>query len=478
MDFLDMSQLIGEATEYDKKLALEVRKPKSWCKSVSAFANGLGGMLVWGIANDDSLVGLADAKGDAEKISETIKTHLDPIPDFKLSFAQSDGKEFIILNVMPGAQTPYYYIGDGQMQAFVRVGNESVVASMSKHKELVLKGTNMSYDSLVSNWKYEDMAFTVLRAAYFKRTNRSFEESDYESFGIINEKGQLTNAGALLADYSPVRHSRLFCTRWNGKDKANGVMDALDDEEYSGSLVTLLQAGLDFVRRNSKKAWRKTHDNRLEYPEYPERAVEEGLVNALIHRNYLELGSEVHIDMYDDRLEIVSPGGLVDGASIKDMDVLNMASRRRNPVLADIFSRLKYMERRGSGFKKILSAYKGHDGYVKGMDPSFSTPWDSFILTLPKFNVDGIESVFIENRDNNNEQGGQKSGQKGGQKKEKTIDIILQLIKENPSITRKELAEKLGISHSAIQKHINRLKSNNIITRHGGDKGGYWEVLL
>ena len=139
------------------------------------------------------------------------------------------------------------------------------------------------------------------------------------------------------------------------------LMGLLDDEEYSGSLVTLLQSGLDFVRRNTRKAWRKTADNRLEYPEYPERAVEEGLVNALIHRNYLELGSEVHIDMFDNRLEIFSPGGLMDGGSIKNMDVMNMASRRRNPILADIFSRLKYMERRGSGFKKIVTAYKSHD---------------------------------------------------------------------------------------------------------------------
>lgn len=395
MEVLDIRQLIGEATEYDKKVALEVKKPKSWCKSVSAFANGMGGRLIWGIADDDSLVGLADAKGDAEKISEAIKAHIDPIPEFNLSFAKAEDKEFVVLTVTPGAQTPYYYIGDGQMQAFVRVGNESVVASMSKHKELVLKGSNMSYDSLISRWKFEDMAFTVLRATYFKRTNRSFEDSDYESFGIINEKGELTNAGALLADYSPVRHSRLFCTRWNGLDKANGVMDALDDEEYSGSLVTLLQSGLDFVRRNTRKAWRKTADNRLEYPEYPERAVEEGLVNALIHRNYLELGSEVHIDMFDDRLEIFSPGGLMDGGSIKDMDVMNMASRRRNPILADIFSRLKYMERRGSGFKKIVTAYKSHDGYTEGMDPTFSTPWDSFVLVLPKFDIDGVDGVYV-----------------------------------------------------------------------------------
>lgn len=74
MKQLDIRQLIGETTEYDKKQALEVKKPKSWCKSVSAFANGIGGKLVWGIADDDTLVGLADAKGDAEKISEAIKT--------------------------------------------------------------------------------------------------------------------------------------------------------------------------------------------------------------------------------------------------------------------------------------------------------------------------------------------------------------------------------------------------------------------
>lgn len=196
-------------------------------------------------------------------------------------FAKADDKEFVVLTVMSGRQTPYYYVGDGQMQAFVRVGNESVVASMSKHKELVLKGSNMSYDSLVSHWQFKDMAFTVLRSTYYKRTHRSFEDSDYESFGIIDENGGLTNAGRLLADDSPVRHSRLFCTRWNGLDKAHGMMDALDDEEYSGSLVTLLQAGVDFVRRNSKKAWRKTADSRLEYPEYPERAVEEGITNSL-----------------------------------------------------------------------------------------------------------------------------------------------------------------------------------------------------
>ena len=166
----------------------------------------------------------------------------------------------------------------------------------------------------------------------------------------------------------------------------------------------------------------------------------------------------------------------MDGGSIKDMDVMNLASRRRNPVLADVFNRLKYMERRGSGFKKIISAYKEHEGYKDGMDPAFSTPWDSFVLTLPKFNVDGIEGVYVSNGDdivNISELGGQKGGQK---EEEKTIDTILQLIKDNPSITRKILAQTVGISPSAIQKHINRLKADGTIVRHGGDRGGYWEI--
>ena len=123
---MGINQLIGEATDYDKKVALETKKPKSWCKSISAFANCYGGKLVFGVANDDELVGLADAEGDAEKISEIIKTHLNPIPGFKLSFEKDNDKTFVIVEVMKGQQTPYYYEGDGQLIAFMRIGNESV----------------------------------------------------------------------------------------------------------------------------------------------------------------------------------------------------------------------------------------------------------------------------------------------------------------------------------------------------------------
>ena len=184
---MDIKQLIGETTDYDKKVALEIKKPKSWCKSVSAFANCYGGKLVFGVANDDALVGLSDAEGDAEKISEIIKTHLNPIPEFKLSFEKDNDKTFVIVEVMKGQQTPYYYEGDGQLIAFMRIGNESVPATPSQLRELVLRGSGESYDSLKSRYDFSDMSFTKLKSVYKKRTGNTFEDTDYESFGLVDE---------------------------------------------------------------------------------------------------------------------------------------------------------------------------------------------------------------------------------------------------------------------------------------------------
>lgn len=124
----DIKKFIGEATIYDKKQMLEVKRPKSWLKSVSAFANGEGGMLIFGVSDDDHIVGLADAKGDAERISEEIKSKLDPVPAVNLQVKDADGKALVLLHVYSGQETPYYYIGDKQRIAVVRIGNESVTA--------------------------------------------------------------------------------------------------------------------------------------------------------------------------------------------------------------------------------------------------------------------------------------------------------------------------------------------------------------
>ena len=419
---------------------LEVKRPKSWLKSVSAFANGVGGVLIFGIADNDSVVGIDDVKKAMEVISEQIKVKMDPAPEVLLKAHLIDSKEIITLEVYRGEETPYYYVGEGNYTAYVRIGNESVIATATDLKRLVLRGKNKTYDSLVTDYSFDDYSFSKLKAAYYKKTKKSMEMKDFESFGIVDKSGMLTNAGALLADESPIYCSRLFCTRWNGIDKASGVIDALDDEEYTGSLILLLEEGMSFARRNSKKMWRKESDRRVEYPEYPERSIFEGLVNGLVHRDYLDMGSEVHIDIFDDRLEIYSPGGMYDGTLIQDRDIDNVPSKRRNPVVADIFSRLDYMERRGSGFKKIMQAYEVEPNYTEDKKPVFYSNATEFRVILKNLNF--TDEVLREENEVLDEVLNEVLDSRRTEMEIKVIKAIL----VSPRIKQKELAEQIGIS--------------------------------
>ena len=123
-----IEQLIAEATECDFKVALEIKKPKSQLKSVSSFSNGIGGTLFFGISDDRKPIGLSDVQKDAEAISRLIKERITPLPQFILKPLQEDGKNLLALEVSPGRSTPYYYKADGVMEAYIRVGNESVIA--------------------------------------------------------------------------------------------------------------------------------------------------------------------------------------------------------------------------------------------------------------------------------------------------------------------------------------------------------------
>ena len=477
---IDIHTLIGEATAYDKKQMLEIKRPKSWLKSVSAFANGEGGTLIFGISDDDQMVGLADAESDAEKISEEIKTKLDPVPVVNLEYKEIDGKKLILLHVYAGQETPYYYIGDKQRLAFVRIGNESVTADRIQLKALVLKGSGRTYDSLPSNYRFEDMAFTKLRSVHYKRLQRSFDDSEFVSWGIIDENGDLTNAGALLADESPIRQSRIFCTRWNGQDMTSGLGEAIDDVELEGCVIGQLQDAVSFVRNNSHKKWWKENDYREELPDYPERAVTEAIANAIIHRDYMQMGNEIHIDMYDDRMEIYSPGGMMDGRLIQQLNPLTVPSKRRNPLLADFFGRLGLMERRGSGMKKIIDSYKRFEGLPNFHVPEFQSNASEFHVILWNLNF-GSDGVMSEKEFLKEVSGTEKEFLKEDNKFRKEFlkaqRMIYKMISSNPGITIAEMATNIGVSDRQVRKYLKRMTDMKFIVREGGRKNGKWKII-
>lgn len=230
-----------------------------------------------------------------------------------------------------------------------------------------------------SEYNVGDLSFTLLKATIKDKTGRKFnEDRDYISLGLLDKNNKLTNGAVLLSDQGELNQSKVVCTRWNGLTKGSVKEDALDDKEYTGSLISLLKNTDTFIKNNSKNSWKIKGMDRIEYEDYPVTARREAIVNALIHRDYQILGSEIHVDMYDDRLEIVSPGGMIDGTQIQNLEIGKVPSMRRNTIISDIFSRLHYMDRRGSGLSRIMESY--NDFIEK---PKFSSDESSFTVIFP-----------------------------------------------------------------------------------------------
>ena len=376
---MELETLIAECTAYDYKVTLEEKKPKSWLKSVSAFANGSGGSLFFGVDNGGNVQGLDDVQHVCEAISSRIRDYMDPLPEVEMiPHIIADKLHILQLKVKTGSYTPYYYVGDGQRVAFVRVGDESMPASAEQMMRLVLKGTNRTFDSLHTDYKAEDYSFTILTNTFKKRTNQEWDKKYLLSFGLVTSTGNLTNAGALFADDSPLSQSRLYCTRWDGKEKG----DAINDAEFTGNVLMLLREAMNFVKSNTKRGWEKLPDGRKNKPEYAERAVLEAMVNHFIHRDYTVMGGEVHLDIYDDRLVVTSPGGMYNGMLIQNLDIADVSSERRNPILANVMAQLDYMEKRGSGLTRICNETKALNGYKDELKPMFKSTPTQFQTTI------------------------------------------------------------------------------------------------
>ena len=459
IDYMELEKLISECTAYDFKLMLEEKKPKSWLKSVSAFANGLGGSLFFGIDNDGIVKGLDDVQYVCESISSKIRDYMDPLPEVEMIPQNINGLEILQLKVNAGSYTPYYYVGDGQRVAFIRIGDESLPATAEQMVRLVLKGSNKTYDSIHTDYKADNYAFTILANTFLTRTSQEWNKKYLLSFGLVTNSGHLTNAGALFADDCPLWQSRLYCTRWDGKTKG----DAINDAEFTGNVLMLLREAMNFVKSNTKKGWEKLPNGRKNKPEYAERAVLEAMVNHFIHRDYTVMGGEVHIDIYDDRLTITSPGGMYNGMLIQDLDIADVSSERRNPILANVMAQLDYMEKRGSGLTRICNETQALDGYKDELKPVFkSTPTQ-------------FQTIIFASSDKHNV--GDFVGDISETKLTERQLKILNLIKETPTISAKQMSETLSVSPRTIERDLSLMKKIGTLKREGKDNNGVWIIL-
>ena len=492
--------LIAECTAYDFKEMLEKKKIKSWLKSISAFSNTEGGSLYYGVDDEGMIVGLKDPQSDADFISETIKSRIDPIPEFEILPFEYEEKQLLEVRVKSGCFTPYYYYQDGARTAYIRVGNESVECNSQQLLSLVLNGTHKTWDSLSTKTFASKHSFVILANTFREQTHQEWNEKYLESFGLVTSEGMLTNAGQLFVDNCTLFQSRIFCTRWLGLHKD----DAIDSVEHRANLVLLLRYGMDFISNHTMHGWVKMPNYRLNLPDYSERAIFEGLVNHLIHRDYTFIGAEVHIDIYDDRIEFVSPGVMLDGTPIQDRNVYDVPSMRRNPVIADVFTQLDYMERRGSGLRKMKELTECLPNYQAEMSPCYRTIGGSFYTTFYNLNwslngrieVNQIVERFKGTEENvgvteenvgvNGENVGV-NGENVGVTEEnvgvngvsigRTAQKILDIVIADPSITLDKIADRISITRRSVERQVMKLRRRGILTHEGSDKTGYWCVM-
>ena len=217
------------------------------------------------------------------------------------------------------------------------------------------------------------------------------------------------------------------------------------------------------------------------------------------------MGGEVHIDIYDDRVELVSPGAMLDGTQIQDRDIYKVPSMRRNPVIADIFTQLDYMEKRGSGLRKMRELTEKLPNFMPGKEPQYQTEAISFYTTfynlnwgengripieevanrvnssLEKYSIDEESSVktFGDLQKSSVKTFGDLQNSSVKQKRlGRTAQSILDLVISDGSISQDKMAEKIGVSKRAIEMQIANLKAKGLLVREGADHGGYWRIVI
>lgn len=471
---------------FDQPLLLEIQKGESKtlefkqqlpkgqqiAKTLIAFANSSGGKLIVGVTDDRQLVGIQDDIFELQdKITSMIYELCAPQLAAQIYIENIDGVELLVVEVARGSLFPYYLKSVGREQGtYIRLGASNRVASPEHIQQLELQRLNISFDAL-ANYQYplEKLNLTVLEEA-FKAADKTLTlEKMLNLKLVIEEQGQRYASHGLLILLGQYEHVMTQCARFKGTN----MSVFLDRKEYTGDLFSQIEQAEIFIKNHLSLRAEIRGLKRYDYLEIPENAIREALVNAYVHRDYSNFGRNIKVAVYDDLVNIVSPGGLPNG--LTEADLLQGRSEIRNRVLARVFRELGYIEHWGSGLQRI-----------KQMCEAENLPTPEFLETNDFFDVKLYRPV-IES------ESGAIGGAIGGAIDDSSgaiedlggaIDVnqlterqqeILVLIRANPKVSYRSLAEQLGINQSALQKHLNHLKDAGWIERVGGTRG-YWMI--
>lgn len=401
-------------------------------KEIVAFANTNGGTIYIGVQDSGEIIGVDNADFVMQQISNSLRNSIRPDVSMftNIELLQEEHVSFIKLTVTQGTKKPYYLSDKGLKPTgvYVRSGTTSAPASEDAIRMMIKMTDGDSFEANRS--LVQELTFNRLNEELKKR-GLEFTEVQMKNLGILSSDDIYTNMGLLVSDQC--KHSIKFAI-FQGTDK----LVFRDRKELTGSLFAQLTDAyktIDFY--NGTKA--TFHDLlRIDERDYPEDAVREALLNAIVHRDYSFSGS-TFINLYSDRLEIISLGGLVSGLSLEA--AMLGVSQPRNEKLASLFYRMKLIEAYGTGISKIISCYKG-------------------LAVQPKFeNVEGAFRVILPNT----------HAQELSTEDEKYLPI-LGLFENQKEITRSDVEEVLGVGTTHALNMLKEMQEKKLITKVGSGR--------
>lgn len=467
--------LAGES----KNVEFKVQRPDKsikYMKTVVAFANGKGGQIIFGI--DDKtreVVGIPEDKvfQEIDAITNAISDSCEPmiIPDVYLQ--NINGKPVIVAEIRAGRQKPYYIKADGlENGVYIRVSGTTRPADRDMSRELYYECDARSFDSVIRRdievtdediknlcEQMKEVAIANSKSNVQRSAVKDVTKNVLLSWGILkrdeNEKIYPTNAYVYLTGQGGLR-SMIQCAVFKGTTRSV----FLDRRNYEGPLWEQVDEAVQFVLRNIRMGCRLEGIYRQDIYELPPDSIRELIVNAVMNCSYIQV-SNIQVAIYDDRLEITSPGGLLPGVTI---DLMKEGfSKIRNRSLANAFAYMNLVEAWGSGIPKLMQAMQEY-----GLcEPEFIDMEVAFRINLYRGQNEVIEVKNL-NRDPDDLNKDQKD------LKDDLETRLSELIRKNPELTHKALGEALAVSAATIKRTLTKMQREGKVIREGSNRKGKW----
>lgn len=488
--------LRGESKEIEYKEDVPSNSRK-YTRTAAAYANCAGGRIVFGVENNTwKIIGIPQEKvfEKADSISNAIMDSCEPMIDFDIMYQTIERKTIIIVQVYPGKKRPYYLKSEGAREGvYIRVPGATRLADDFIVKELEFQGANRCYDQIVAvgetvtKEQIENLCGTMYQYALMRcqtqeerNAVKRVSQKNLISWGLLEKQEDkiVPTNGFMLLTENVLPAATIQCAVFKGTNRAV----FLDRKEYEGPLYAQIDEAYQFVLRNIRLGAEISGLYRRDVYELPIDSIREMIVNAVAHRSYLD-PAKVQVAIYDDRLEVTSPGMLIGGVTIQELK--DGCSRPRNRGIVNAFTYMKNMDQWGSGIPRLMENCR-----KSGLkEPELLEIGGSFrinmfrkteiakyishnIKVIPKLvhdssqeDLDTIQTILDSIQD-------------------AALDLtsadkeLLKLIESNILISQSEMSKILQWKIGKVKYYINKLKRKRVIERVGSSQKGYWNILI